>query len=57
MYAGHDTVKIAQEEFDDLGPRTAFDNELADPGDADSHQRKLRGRKEAIEHHEQQHTD
>ena len=57
LYAGDDTVKIAQEEFDDLRPGTAFDHELAYPRHADGHQRKLRGRKEAVQHHEQEHTD
>jgi hypothetical protein len=50
-------MKVAQKEFDDLGARTAFDHELADPRNADGHQGKLRSREETVQSHEQEHTD
>jgi hypothetical protein len=57
LYARNDTVEVAQQEFDDFGARAAFDHELANPRNADGHQRKLRSREETVQRHEQEHTD
>ena len=54
LYPGDDAVELAQQLLHDARPSIAAVDELAHARSPHGHQRKLRGRKEAVDGHQQQ---